>query len=110
MPITKDRRKEFLSKADFLVKKNLRKAAIAVKNDAREDVPVDTGKLQRSIRYDFVNPHEVHVGSIKEYAAAVEKGTPTQNARPYLRTALHKNRRMIADILRDNSGIMKKFS
>lgn len=110
MPIAKDNTKEFLSLADHLVCKNLKKVATAVKQDGREFVDVDTGKLQRSIRYEFIDEHTVQIGSNRDYAAAVEKGTPTQNARPYLRRALHKNRRMVKDILRDNKGIMKKFN
>jgi len=115
MPITQDRTKQFFTLAERLVRRNLHVVGKAVKADAKDFVPVDTGKLQRSIRYFFPKKHRegkntLLVGSRREYAAAVEKGTPTQNARPYLRPAVMKNHKLIKDILRDDQKIMAQFS
>jgi HK97 gp10 family phage protein len=57
---------------------------------ARELVPVDTGRLRRSISSD-VEGKELVVGTVSadtEYAAYVEYGTSRMHAQPYLRPAM----------------------
>ena len=118
MPITQDKTKQFWTEAERLVRRNLHAVGKKVKDDAKSFAPVKTGKLQRSIRYFFPKKYKndkygkgttVLVGSRREYAAAVEKGTPTMSAQPYLRPALIKNYQLIKDILRDDQNIMSQF-
>ena len=65
-------------------------------NAAKGNAPVDTGNLRRSLH---VEPGDItstsasaNGGTDVEYAAAVEFGTSTQSAQPYLRPAFDENR------------------
>jgi len=78
------------------VRWTLRKAAGVVKQKARANAPVDTGKLKRSIRYDFVGPNRVMIGSRREHSRPVEYSK--KHGKPYLRPAL-----------RDSMGLIKRL-
>ena len=57
-----------------------------------------TGRLARSITHE-VTPTTARVGTNVKYGKYLETGTSKMAARPYLRPAVIKNRRMIKKIL-----------
>lgn len=67
-----------------------------VLDDARRMVPVDTGALQESLRYEIegkgINT-VARVGSDSEYSVHVEMGTSSNEAQPYLRPAARRKRK-----------------
>jgi len=90
--------------------------ALIIQNDAKRKAPYLTGNLRRSIHiggHDDLNPDAgnivdrsgnrvpnpvvsattvaVYVGTDVNYAAAVEFGSKTQRAQPYLRPAVDEN-------------------
>jgi len=80
----------------------LREQAKTVRDDARTRVPVDTGALQRSIRYSVSKKNvaaSIHAGGKKVngtdtfYAQFIEFGTKNKPARPFLYPAgrAHEN-------------------
>ena len=104
--------------------------ALIIQNDAKRKAPYLTGNLRRSIHiggHDDLNPDAgnivdrsgnrvpnpvisattvaVYVGTDVNYAAAVEFGSKTQRAQPYLRPAMDENQaavgKEIADALKD---------
>ena len=104
--------------------------ALIIQNDAKRKAPYLTGNLRRSIHiggHDDLNPDggnivdrsgmpvpnpivsansvSVFVGTDVNYAAAVEFGSKTQRAQPYLRPAMDENQaavgKEIADALKD---------
>ena len=55
---------------------------------AKQDCPVDTGRLRNSITHEVrMDENATYIGSNVEYAAFVEMGTTRMKARPYLRPA-----------------------
>ena len=64
---------ESIAKTDL--KKVLTQCAVRVRDAAKEKVPVDTGDLQKSLTYAFVDDYTVAVGSNLNYAPYVEIGT-----------------------------------
>lgn len=87
----KDNTNAVLAKADELVKKKLELASLLVERSAKENCPVKTGTLRRSITRR-VGKRKARVGSNVEYAPFVEMGTRKMPAQPYLRPALESNR------------------
>jgi HK97 gp10 family phage protein len=75
----------------------------AIRNDARRDVPVDTGKLRDSIEAapgpsglsGIVGTFGVH------YAPFVEHGTSKRPARPFMLPAAERERRRLPDRISD---------
>lgn len=59
----------------------------------------DTGHLDTNIdtTVQTQSPPTVHVTSHAEYSAALEFGTPTMDERPYMRPATEKNRKKVAE-------------
>lgn len=68
--------------------------------DAKDDVPVRTGTLQRSLMF-WGGEGEYHVGSQVHYAAYVEFGTSRMAPRPYFTPALTRNIPVLRQALRD---------
>lgn len=55
---------------------------------AKEDCPVDTGRLRNSIAHAVAkNEDAVYIGTNVEYAPYVELGTSRQKAQPFLKPA-----------------------
>lgn len=63
----------------------------AILDDARPNVPVDTGQLRDS-GYSEVQDDRVQVGYEAEHAPFNELGTQAMPARPFLRPAAYKYR------------------
>ncbi len=76
-----------------LVKKQMlarvQNITLRVERKAKQNCPVKTGTLKRSITHEIDKEHlEARVGSNVEYAPHLELGTSKMSARPYLRPAL----------------------
>ena len=71
------------------LQQNIEKAALTVERKAKQNCPVDTGKLRASITTE-VGKLEAEVGTNVEYAPYVEFGTSKQSAQPFMRPALDK--------------------
>ena len=71
------------------LQKDIEKAALTLEKNAKENCPVDTGRLRASITTEVGNL-EAEVGTNVEYATSVEFGTSKQKAQPFMRPALDK--------------------
>ena len=69
--------------------KNIENAALLLERNAKQNCPVDTGKLRASITTE-VGKLEAEVGTNVEYALCVEFGTSKQSAQPFMRPAFDK--------------------
>jgi HK97 gp10 family phage protein len=67
-----------------------------IADDARQTVPVNTGRLRDSIVAEtpFITGDEIRcvISANTDYAIYVEMGTWKMKARPYLKPALYKNK------------------
>lgn len=91
--------KEVLAQIDSLLEQKLREACVLVMDDAKQNCPVDTGRLQGSITY-AVEGKEGAVGSNVEYAPYVEGGTSRMAARHFLQNAGDSNRQKIINLFK----------
>ena len=109
------------------IQKPLEQACLLVENQAKENAPVQTGYLRRSITHE-INGNEGIIGTNVEYAPYVEFGTGLfssqgdgrkdvpwryqsadgswhttsgQNPQPYLQPALLENKKNIEKIFKD---------
>lgn len=78
------------------ISRELEKKAIKVVRNAKQNAPVDTGRLRSSITYNMVElpgqlPKAV-VGTSVQYAPFQEFGTEDMPAQPFLRPALSRLR------------------
>lgn len=82
---------EALKRLGIRTEQDLQRVGIRVQNRARQNCPVDTGRLRSSIQHkmgrDARGPF-VEIGTNVEYAADVEFGTSRNRAQPYLRPAV----------------------
>lgn len=81
-------------------KKGVTLACIKVEKSAKQNAPVDTGRLKASITHKVDGLMGV-VGSDVEYAPYIELGTQRMKAQPYLRPALYDNKSNIIKIFTD---------
>lgn len=79
-------------------------AARPIEDEAKTLVPVDTGRLQRSIDTEMTETTPTRavatVGPHTEYAGFVEFGTVHQRAQPYMRPAFDSKKQEAVDVLR----------
>jgi len=68
----------------------IHKAAFDVEANAKDIVPVDTGKLKNSITCEFPSQTIAIIAPHTDYAIYVEIGTRRQRAKPYMRPAAEK--------------------
>lgn len=79
---------EFLKALPEQIEQALIAIGMTAETYAKQDCPVDTGRLRNSITHEVrMNENAVYIGSNVEYAAFVEIGTQRMKARPYLRPA-----------------------
>lgn len=91
--------KEVLAKLDSLIEQKLKEACVLVQDTAKQNCPVDTGRLQGSISYS-VDGKEGIVGTNVEYAPYVEAGTYKMAARHFLQNAGDSNRQQIINLFK----------
>lgn len=91
-------RLERLENPQAAIDRGLQKCCLIVEADAKQNCPVDTGRLRGSITHD-VNNGEGKVGTNVEYANFVEFGTIKQSPQPFLYPALEANRSRFTEII-----------
>lgn len=89
---TQDRVDQILLKAGFMIER-----------DAKNNTPVDTGRLRSSVSTRLVaaNRKSVEVGTNVKYARFVHDGTSKVPARPFLTSAMEKNKIKILRLFKD---------
>lgn len=79
---------EFLDALPEQVEQALIAIGLTAETYAKQECPVDTGRLRNSITHEVdMNEQAAIIGSNVEYAAYVELGTSKMAPRPYLRPA-----------------------
>lgn len=91
--------KEVLAQIDSLLEQKLKEACVLVQDTAKQNCPVDTGRLQGSITYQ-VEGKEGVVGTNVEYAPYVEAGTYKMAGKHYLQNAGDSNRQRIINLFK----------
>ena len=81
---------QFIKSYEAKANRALKVIGVFLVGDAKLRCVVDTGNLKNSITDDYENL-VVGVGSVVEYAPAVELGTENQVAKPFLKPALDEN-------------------
>lgn len=95
-----ERQKEIIQK----LLTGMGKAVLIVERQAKEDCPVDTGRLRSSIASKVETAGEDITGIIGtnvDYASHVEYGTSKRPATPFLFPAVEKQKSSIAEALKD---------
>ena len=82
------------------IEQGIAKGALRVEADAKENTPVDTGKLRASIQTSL-EPTRAEVGTNVEYAPYVEMGTSKMAAQPFLYPALAADKQKILQDVKD---------
>ena len=67
---------------------SMKEVGVNIRNNAKNIVPVKTGRLQRSIRVMSLQGNSVFVGTSFPYAGYVEFGTIYNRPQPYIRPAM----------------------
>lgn len=73
------------------IQRALEMIGLAGESFAKQDCPVDTGRLRNSITHVTDGDKSVYIGTNVEYAAYVELGTVRTRPQPYLRPAAVNN-------------------
>ena len=73
------------------VSKLIKDTLYNIEKDAKQQCPVDTGRLRGSITTNIISTYSGEVGNNVEYAGWVEYGTRYQSAQPYFEPAVEKN-------------------
>lgn len=84
--------KEVLNAEKQAVEKALTAIGVKWQQNVTPNVPVDTGRLRASMKYEVqAGQKQVIVGSDVEYAPYIELGTRNQRAKPYLKPSILNN-------------------
>lgn len=83
-----DNAKQIANSMNQAMAKALSEIGLMAEGYAKQQCPVDTGRLRNSITNTLnVEGKEVYIGTNVEYAPYVELGTSSQKAQPFLRPA-----------------------
>ena len=84
---------EFLDALPEQVEQALIAIGLTAETYAKQECPVDTGRLRNSITHEVdMGDQSAIIGSNVEYAAYVELGTSRQKPQPYLRPAAENHK------------------
>lgn len=107
-----DKLQEIGANVGKLENQALKKAAEPVLEDAKANVPVDTGKLQEHLDIGDVKKKDgvkyINIGITKSdnskvfYGKFIEFGTTKMAARPFLAPAFERNKDTVENIIADN--------
>lgn len=85
------------------IEKALKSVALTAEKYAKQDCPVDTGRLRSSITHE-TDKNTACIGTNVEYAPYVEMGTSRMRAQPFLEPAMEQHlseyKEMIETILK----------
>lgn len=82
----KDNSDLFLNALPEQVERAMEAVGLQAERHAKEECPVDTGRLRNSISHS-VSGNSAYIGTNVEYAPYVEMGTSRMSAQPYLKPA-----------------------
>ena len=85
---------------DSIVQRELKSTASDIEEQAKQNCPVDTGRLKGSIK-GSVSGLEANIGTDVEYAHFVHDGTYKMAARPFLESAANKELEGIEERIAD---------
>ena len=85
---------------DSIVQRELKSTASDIEEQAKQNCPVDTGRLKGSIK-GSVSGLEANIGTDVEYAHFVHDGTYKMEARPFLESAANKELEGIEERIAD---------
>lgn len=101
--VENDHTQEVLKALKDGIRRSLLESGKLVLTSAQAAVPVDTGKLKRSLYSEMKGDSEVEIGSRNvAYNIYVECGTSKMGAQPYLLPSAVNNEGQIASIFRSN--------
>ena len=98
---TKDNTKEVLSALDNAIERGLEAIGLTAEGYAKENTPVDTGRLRNSISH-AVEDDAVYIGSNVEYAPYVELGSPTVKAHHMLQKSATEHTKEYQELMADS--------
>lgn len=85
------------------IEKALKSVALTAEKYAKQDCPVDTGRLRSSITHE-TDKNTAYIGTNVEYGPYVEMGTSRMRAQPFLEPAMEQHlseyKEMIETILK----------
>lgn len=82
----KDNSGIFLDALPEQVERAMEAVGLQAERHAKEECPVDTGRLRNSISHS-ASGNSAYIGTNVEYAPYVEMGTSRMSAKPYLKPA-----------------------
>lgn len=85
--------KNAIKKVKEALAEGLIDSALELEKKVKDNAPVDSGKLRKSIDVEITDKFEVRVGTDVKYADDVEFGTINQAANPFFRTAVRENKK-----------------
>ena len=102
---------ESLCKEEELIEavmRGLKKTALRVETEAKQNCPVDTGALRQSIQTRQTGDTTIVVSPQKNYAGYVEFGTKNMEAQPYMGPAWDKHKEGLAkDVTSEIKKVLK---
>ena len=98
---TKDNTKEVLSAIEKAIERGLEAIGQTAEGYAKENTPVDTGRLRNSISH-AVEDDAVYIGSNVEYAPYVELGSPTVKAHHMLQKSATEHTKEYQELMADS--------
>lgn len=96
-----DNTKEFLLAMEKAKERGLKAVGMTAEKYAKENAPVDTGRLRNSITFDS-DENSAIIGTNVEYAPDVELGTSKQKAQPYLKPAATEHSKEYEDLIKSS--------
>ncbi len=103
--------KKFGREGKRVVNEETVKSVFKIVEDAKKNVPVDTGKLKQSITPEKINPLAWIIEAFESYASFVEFGTVKMSAQPFLYPAWRKQIKIYQrDLNKALERLGKKYS
>ena len=97
-----DNSAEIMAAVNGAILRGLERCGLKAEGIAKENCPVDTGRLRGSIAHKVVPAEKaVYIGTNVEYAAYVECGTVKMAAQPYLKPSIANRAKTYQRILED---------
>jgi len=97
------------SEIDKAVERALTKATIIVDESAKQNAPIDTGRLRASISFEVDVPaKEATIGSNLIYARRIEFGHSKKAPEGYLRPALKENKQKVIGVIQSELKAVTK--
>lgn len=98
---TKDNTKEVLSTLDKAIERGLEAIGLAAEGYAKEETPVDTGRLRNSISHAVKN-NAAYIGTNVEYAPYVELGSRGRDGKHMLKRAATEHSNEYKKLMEDS--------